>query len=338
VFDGENYRTLRETPVDEGGVYRFFDNPEDVALGLSTDGFTLFKRRRRGFSTAWPIILVNYNLDPRIRTRLENILCVGVIPGPRQCKDLNSYLAPLVEDLLALEHGVECGGLTPEGAGYSFSLRAFIIMIFGDIPAVSKMMSMKGHNAISPCRACYMQGVLCQLERNAIYYVPLQRPNATSSFPIDRLPMRRLELFRMHYDDIEAEQTKAARERIRRDVGVNSRSILSQLKSIDFPSSFPFDIMHLLFENLFPNMVRHWTGTFKELDQGAGSYELSDEVWKSIGALTAQATKTIPSTFVGTIPNIAEDIKLFKAEAFSFWFQYLAPILLKGKLPAKYYE
>jgi hypothetical protein len=42
--------------------------------------------------------------------------------------------------------------------------------------------------------------------------------------------------------------------------------------------------------------------------------------------------------FVGTIPNIVEDMKLFKAEVFSFWFQYLAPILLKGKLPAKYYE
>jgi hypothetical protein len=323
--------------VDEGGGYHFFTNPEDIALGLSTDGLNLFKRRRRGLSTAWPIILVNYNLDPRIRTRLENILCVGVIPGPKQCKDLNSYLAPLVEELLALERGVYIGGLTPGGIGYDFVLRAFIIIVFGDIPAVTKMMAMKGHNAISPCRACYIQGVLCQLENASVYYVPLRPPGA-AAFPIDRLPMRRPELFRMHYEDIEALGTKAARERIRRDVGVNSRSILSQLKSINFPSSFPFELMHLLFENLFPNMVRHWTGTFKALDQGSGSYELSKATWKEIGILTAQATKTIPSTFVGTIPDIAEDIKLFKAEAFSFWFQYLAPILLKGKLPAKYYE
>ncbi|KAG9078881.1 hypothetical protein FRC06_008116, partial [Ceratobasidium sp. 370] len=114
VFDAENYRQLRKKVVEESGGYKFFDNPEDIALGLSTDGFTLFKRRRRGLSTAWPIIILNYNLDPKIRTRLENVLCVGVIPGPRQCKDLNSYLAPLLDELLELEHGIVCSGLKPE--------------------------------------------------------------------------------------------------------------------------------------------------------------------------------------------------------------------------------
>ncbi|KAG8726824.1 hypothetical protein FRC10_006692, partial [Ceratobasidium sp. 414] len=37
VFDGENYRKLLETRVNAAGEYRFFSNPEDIALGLSTD-------------------------------------------------------------------------------------------------------------------------------------------------------------------------------------------------------------------------------------------------------------------------------------------------------------
>jgi hypothetical protein len=62
VFDEENYHSLRGTRLHPDDEYRIFSNPEDIALGISTDGFTLFKRRQRGFSTAWPIILINYNL------------------------------------------------------------------------------------------------------------------------------------------------------------------------------------------------------------------------------------------------------------------------------------
>jgi hypothetical protein len=79
------------------------------------------------------------------------------------------------------------------------------------------------------------------------------------------------------------------------------------------------------------------TGTFKDLDQGRGSYELSAAQWEAIGRETAAATQTIPADFVGTIPDIAQDIGLYKAEAYSFWIQYLAPIVLKGRLPDKYY-
>jgi hypothetical protein len=38
------------------------------------------------------------------------------------------------------------------------------------------------------------------------------------------------------------------------------------------------------------------------------------------------------------LPDIAQVIVLYKAEAYTFWFQYIAPILLKGQLPDKYYK
>ncbi|KAG9093792.1 hypothetical protein FRC06_011374, partial [Ceratobasidium sp. 370] len=343
VFDGENYLELRNQKLDPGGEYQFFDNPEDLALFLSTDGFTLFKRRRRGLSTAWPIILINGNLHGRYRTRLENVICVGVIPGPRQCKDINSFLVPLLEELLLLERGVDAIKVPPVnvvgGQAVRFVLRAFLIMIFGDIPAVSKLLAMKGHNAKMPCRACYLQGILCRLPRNSVYYIPLTRPGDRMGLPPELLLMRTQELFRFHYDVLDAQSAHPTRRaKLAQEYGINGRPIFERLKSFDLSTCAPYDIMHLIFENLVPNMILHWTGKFKHLDQGTGNYQLDEEVWKTIGKLSHEAAATIPSAFVGTLPDIAQDRNLYKAEAYSFWIQYIGPIVLKGRLPERYYR
>jgi hypothetical protein len=96
--------------------------------------------------------------------------------------------------------------------------------------------------------------------------------------------------------------------------------------------------MHLFFENLVPNVILHWTGKFKGLDQGTGNYQLSDTNWDAIGKETAASTRMIPSDFVGTLPDIAQDGNLYKAEAYAFWIQFIAPIVLKDHLPEPYYQ
>ncbi|CCO36849.1 hypothetical protein BN14_10996 [Rhizoctonia solani AG-1 IB] len=103
-------------------------------------------------------------------------------------------------------------------------------------------------------------------------------------------------------------------------------------------ASFPYDFMHLIYENLVPNLIRHWTGTFKHLDQGSEHYVLTLAQWIAIGVETAAATRTTPGSFVGTLPDIAQDQSLYKAEAYGFWIQYIAPIVLKGRLSNKYYQ
>ena len=63
---------------------------------------------------------------------------------------------------------------------------------------------------------------------------------------------------------------------------MKDRSILFELKSIEFPTSFPIDIMHGLFENIAPAMLRHWSGTFFKKDISS-EYVLSNSIWKEIG-------------------------------------------------------
>ncbi|KAB5587991.1 hypothetical protein CTheo_8568 [Ceratobasidium theobromae] len=276
VFDGEHYRKLRATQLSPDSSYHFFDNPEDIALSLSTDGFTLFKWRRWGLSTAWPIILINNNLSPKIRTRLENVICIGMIPGPSQCKDLNSFLIPLIEELLGLEQGVPSTGVSPEGQ--------------------------------------------------------------IAEWDCNDLPMRTHALFLEHTEKILAARTKKKRNELAKHYGINALSVFSRLRSFDLASCAPYDIMHLFFENLVPNLILHWTGNFKQLDQGIGNYQLSETAWKTIGEETAGSVSMIPTDFVGTLPDIAQDGSLYKAEAYAFWIQYIAPIVLKDRLPAQYYQ
>ncbi|CAE6451722.1 unnamed protein product [Rhizoctonia solani] len=307
IFDSDNYRRLRATPFnpDQPEGYHFFERTTDLALGLSTDGFTLFKRRKRGLSTAWPILIVNYNLHPSSR-----------------CKDLNSFLVPLLDELLELEEGVLSVQVSPtanaanfdlDAPGIHFVLRAFLITLFGDIPAVSKILSLKGHNAKTPCRA------------------------EEEAHPED-LPLRTHDSFLEDYNAIEQAPTKAAQKALAQRFGINARPVFSRLRSLDLSTCAPYDAMHLLFENLVPNMINHWFGTFKALDEGAGNYTIPLEGCIKIGRLTAKAARTTPSAFVCTLPDIFEDRDLYKAEAYSYWFQYLGAVLLEEWLPQEYYE
>jgi len=58
-----------------------FSDPCNIALGLSADGFGPFKHRTK---TAWPIILFNYNLPPKEHFLKQNIISIGVVPGPKE--------------------------------------------------------------------------------------------------------------------------------------------------------------------------------------------------------------------------------------------------------------
>lgn len=92
AMDAETYRGLLEKSVmvDRKALgHRFYTDNCDVALGLSTDGFAPFKHRT---NTVWPLIIFNYNLPPEIQFHLDNILCLGTIPGPKKPANFDSFL------------------------------------------------------------------------------------------------------------------------------------------------------------------------------------------------------------------------------------------------------
>ncbi|THU92540.1 hypothetical protein K435DRAFT_621224, partial [Dendrothele bispora CBS 962.96] len=88
------------------------------------------------------LIIFNYNLPPEERFHRENILCVGVIPGPKKPKDFDSFGWPLIQELLKLAQGVNAFDVKAKAL---FRLFAYLLYIFGDMPAIAMLMRMKGH-------------------------------------------------------------------------------------------------------------------------------------------------------------------------------------------------
>ena len=345
VFDSSHYRSLCGQEVKLGGQCTgrmFFSDRRDIALGLSTDGFSPWRRRKK---SAWPIILYNYNLPPDIRFHKDNIIPLCVIPGPKKPKDFDSFLWPALQEFLKLSIGVPAfDALTVS----QFLLCAFLIIVSGDIPAVSMVMQMKGHNAIVPCRMCKIRALRDPDSRAKTHYVPLERsqhpgvkkdPNAIKSYNPAKLPLRNHKEFLEDGRAVMAAATNNASEQLARDSGVKGVPLLSYLPSLAFPISFPYDFMHLIWENLIPNLIAHWTGNFKGLDQGAGSYELSASVWDAVGKATSEAGNTIPSTFGPRLGNIAEDRSACTADAWSLWTLYISPVLLRQRFThIRYYN
>lgn len=343
VFDGTLYRRLlgrRVQPIDGPSQHhRYFESPTDIALGLSTDGYAPFRRRAK---TAWPLLIFNYNLPPDVRFHLENVLCLGVIPGPKKPQDFDSFLWPLITELLELELGIDAWDAKDRR---SVKLRAFLLLIFGDIPAVSMAMKMKGHNGMCPCRFCEICGVRIPEQRHSPYYVPLSRTGhpdvetgrSRPTYNARDLPRRTHASFMDQARKVAFADLVREREEWARDSGIKGISVLSYLSSVCFPESFPYDFMHLAWENVVKNLHTMWFDDFKSLGTGTGNYKLPKEVVELIGRESAASGPSIPYAFGPAPPNIASDKVSWTADTRSFWTLHLAPALLCDRLPHAYY-
>jgi hypothetical protein len=94
----------------------------------------------------------------------------------------------------------------------------------------------------------------------------------------------------------------------------------------------------MVYINQFKVLIKLWHGDSKGLDSGTSHYIIPGPIWKTISIETQQAVKTIPATFVCSIPNIEANFNSFTAEANVFWLTWLAPYLLAGHLTEPYYS
>ncbi|KZT63404.1 hypothetical protein DAEQUDRAFT_719469 [Daedalea quercina L-15889] len=230
-----------------------------------------------------------------------------------------------------------------------FLLRAYFILVFGDIPAMSMVMRIKGHNGKCPCRMCEIIGVRIPNKPRSPYYVPLRRTHHPDVMAADselipsydalHLPKRRHDRFLAQAHEVQMANTETESERLAKLYGIKGVPLLSCLSSLTFPDSFPYDFMHLVWENVLKNLVSLWTGEYKGLDSGTEDYVLDPDVWKAIGEATASAGSTIPSVYGPRPPNVQADRTACTADSWSFWALYIAPVVLRGRFrQEKYYN
>ncbi|TEB23160.1 hypothetical protein FA13DRAFT_1640282 [Coprinellus micaceus] len=229
-----------------------------------------------------------------------------------------------------------------------FDLHAYQLLKTGDIIAIERGLGIRGHNALCPCRNCTMKGVRIASTGGTNYYIPLRLPTdgqqqqahkePSSSREPGSLPKRTHKTWVLTLTHMDAAGS-GERERIGKENGLREWPIFTRVGSLDYAKSFPWDWMHLLLENIVPNLLDLWMGRFKGLDEGDGGYRIPDSIWGQIAQETEEATKTIPTEFVRVLKNITAHRSGFTAESYCFWFCYLFPVLLRNRFQQqKYYQ
>lgn len=92
LFDGAKYQELL--------LNGFFKDDRDVALIGSIDGYQIFKQKTE---TCWVVLIINANICPQERVKKENLMITAIIPGPKEPKDFNSFMFPIINELEELE-------------------------------------------------------------------------------------------------------------------------------------------------------------------------------------------------------------------------------------------
>ncbi|KAG9122347.1 hypothetical protein FRC07_001330 [Ceratobasidium sp. 392] len=145
----------------------------------------------------------------------------------------------------------------------------------------------------------------------------------------------------MQAKQVRTAPTKAETNRRAMFFGINDLTPFTRLSSIEFPTSFPYDFMHAVFQNVVPTLLDLWThtGRMDRFGSGREDYILSSDAWSGIGAACAKSGKTIPSLFGCRVPNLATDRHLSTAESTTLFATLLGPSLLRGEFKqSAYYD
>jgi hypothetical protein len=289
IFDSSLYKLLCAQRLIVNGKdtgKNFFSGDYDIATSLLTDGVQIFKQASQDNSSCWPLMLQNLNLPPTERAQLRNLIPLGVIPGPNQPRDFNSFLAPFVDECAVSAMGVETyNSLT----GAMFLLRHHPLIVCGDMQAIKHVEEIKGTGAVVPCRGCEMTGTYHALRRT--YYYPLAQPSDLPGSNPDsveawdplNLPLRTESRMIRQLERMENAPTQAAYDDLGKRYGIAGRSILDEIPSIQRPTSYPHEFMHLFLINHGPELVALWTNKYKGIsDEGMGNYFISQADWVAI--------------------------------------------------------
>ena len=127
----------------------FLCSPHYYLLSMNVDWFEPFEC---GVYSVGVIYLTILNLPHHERYRAENIILVGIIPGPAEPKKtINSYLMPLVLDLKeAWLHGINVYNHDK----ISVCVNLALACVTCDIPASRKVCGFLSHNASMGCNKC----------------------------------------------------------------------------------------------------------------------------------------------------------------------------------------
>ena len=287
----------------------FLESPFSYLLTLNLDWFQPFSRVEYSVGA---IYLSIQNLPCSERYKEENVILVGVLPGPSEPKlTVNSYITPLIEELeMAWNDGIKV--TTQDGS--EITIRLALTLVTCDIPASRKLCGFLGHNATLGCNKC-LKSFNC-ITSGTVDYSGYDRENWT---------FRTGQGHREQCRKVLNENTKTRMRNIESTYGVRYSTLL-MLPYFDPVRFTVVEIMHNLF-------------------LGTGKYMF--KVWLSLNLLTKENLLEIEETIssftvphnLGRLPiNIASNYGGYTAAQWKLWITLYSQVALKDVLPSSHYQ
>ena len=145
IYDGRVWHSFSSLST---GI--FLESPHFYLLTMNVDWFQPFTRTQYSVGA---IYLTVQNLPRSQRYKEENVILVGIIPGPSEPSlTMNSYLAPLVQEL---QQSWNEGFTVRTSSNMPIKIRLARTCVACDIPASRKVCGFLGQNAAFGCNKCY---------------------------------------------------------------------------------------------------------------------------------------------------------------------------------------
>jgi hypothetical protein len=119
-------------------------------FGYMTDGMATFKGHLSGHSM-WPHLLKDFNLPPGLLARADLFILFGVTHGPKGPSNVRGVLLALLEDFESLWHGLDV-----KNDKMSFTVRAALHSVAGDLPGLSKILEQNDTGSYQACPLCWL--------------------------------------------------------------------------------------------------------------------------------------------------------------------------------------
>src|ERR1051325_8798838 len=301
IYDREIWKSFKDTNGEN--FFRSETADSNIGLMINLDWFQPYEGSIHSTGVIYAAIC---NLPRDIRFKRENLLILGLLPGPNEVSlhKINHYLAPIVNELESLWAGLTLNKTYESQEGKK--VRAALILVSCDIPAARKIC---GHiSALVSCHRCKKKANYENHQHNFAGMEDMDEWFVTrdsAQHRQDAIGWRRC-------------NSKAARERFVKQSDVRWSELL-RLSYFDPIRFITIDPMHCLFLGIAKWIVKRlW------IEQGILTPNILDEVQKKINKFSIPAD-------VGRIPgklNCGEGFSNFTADQWRIFFTIYATVSL----------
>lgn len=299
IYDGQIWKDFQY--IDN---IPFLAIPHNLALMLNIDWFSPFKHSPYSVGAIYIVIA---NLPRSKRFKKENVVLVGLIPGPSEPPiHINSYLDPLVEELKSLFSD----GMLVTSPDFSdpVTIRAALICSACDIPACRKVLGFYGHASKQGCSKCTKEFEYNRALDKIIF----------GGFSV--YPKRTEEEHRQQAFLAMSKKTQSSREKVEKQYGSRFTSLM-HLSYFDCVRFHVVDPMHNLFLGTSKFMMKNiWLAQDPPLIEK-----------KFFSTIQERVDNCIIPSLIGRIPHkIASSFSQFTADQWKSWTIIFSLFALHG--------